>query len=103
MSRPGWWLTKSVQFALSGDDTGAESLLTRLSKRRNLSPSDWQAIEEIRNAVSVAKADKLRDKEDFAQAYDLLAGRLRISPEDESLLLAMARLYQSGGKPSKGL
>ena len=99
----GDFLQQIIVMIKAGDDTGAESLLTRLSKRRNLSPSDWQAIEEIRNAVSVAKADKLRDKEDFAQAYDLLAGRLRISPEDESLLLAMARLYQSGGKPSKGL
>ncbi|MCH1920885.1 BCSC C-terminal domain-containing protein [Shewanella sp. A3A] len=75
----------------------------RLSQRRDLAPADWQAIDKIRNAIAVAKADKLREREQYAEAYDLLAQRLRVAPEDESLLLAMARLYLSGGKGQKSL
>lgn len=87
----------------AGAEQDAQTLLTRLSQRRDLAPADWQAIEKIRNAITVAQADKLRLQDKFAQAYDLLAQRLRVAPNDESLLLAMARLYQSGEKGKKAL
>ncbi len=87
----------------AGVDDEADSLLARLSQRHDLSTADWQDIERIRNAIAVVKADRLRKMEEFAPAYDILAQRLRVAPQDEGLLLAMARLYQSGDKGKKSL
>ncbi|QSX35314.1 BCSC C-terminal domain-containing protein [Shewanella avicenniae] len=99
----GDYLQQILVMIKAGADEEAESLLTRLTQRRDLAPADWQDIEKIRNAITVAKADKLRLKDNFAEAYDLLAQRLRVAPNDESLLLAMARLYLSGDKGKKSL
>lgn len=99
----GDYLQQILVMIKAGADDEAEALLTKLTQRQDLAPTDWQDIEKIRNAITVAKADKLRQQDDFAQAYDLLAQRLRVAPNDESLLLAMARLYLSGNKGKKSL
>ncbi|WP_417760654.1 cellulose synthase subunit BcsC-related outer membrane protein [Shewanella sp.] len=97
------YLQQILVMIKAGAEKEADALLLRLSQRRDLAPADWQAIDKIRNAIAVAKADKLRQQERYAEAYDILAQRLRVAPEDESLLLAMARLYLSGDKGQKSL
>lgn len=95
--------TQVLVMIKAGADQEADALVARLSQRRDLGPGDWAAIEQIRNAMAVAKADKLRLADQLAEAYDVLAARLRVAPNDEPLLLAMARLYQTGNKNSKAL
>ncbi|WP_192954731.1 cellulose synthase subunit BcsC-related outer membrane protein [Gallaecimonas mangrovi] len=99
----GDYQTQIVTLVKAGDDEDANDLLAKLSQRQDLTPADWKAIEQTRNTMAVVKADKLRKSEKLADAYDVLAARLRVAPNDESLLLAMARLYQSGNKNKKSL
>ncbi|EKE77005.1 cellulose biosynthesis protein BcsC [Gallaecimonas xiamenensis] len=98
---PGDYLDLLLVLVKAGADDEAQSLLGRLSQRRDLGTDDWAAIENIRNAMALVQADRLRQQDRLADAYDLLAARLRLAPNDESLLLAMARLYQSGNKTDK--
>ncbi|WP_406664914.1 cellulose synthase subunit BcsC-related outer membrane protein [Gallaecimonas sp. GXIMD1310] len=98
---PGDYLDLLLVMVKAGDNEEAQGLIDKLSARRDLSQDDWQAIEKLRNAKAVAEADRLRLDGKLADAYDLLAKRLRVAPDDMPMLLAMARLYQSGHKDQR--
>ncbi len=55
----------------------------------------------LQQGLAVREADQLRNSGQLALAYDLLAARLREAPENEELLLAMGRLYESGNKTTE--
>ncbi len=50
----------------------------------------------IRNGYLINEADQLREKKQYAAAYDKLIGALQSDPQNADLMFAMARLYQSG-------
>ena len=76
----------------------AKSLLSELTIRSALTAADQQAFSQLQRGLAVREADQLRQHGQLALAYDVLAANLREAPENEALLLAMARLYQSGNK-----
>lgn len=89
--------------AKAGDPDDANHLLQQLSGRQVLSSDDHLAIHHIRNDLTIIQADKLRNDGQLAQAYELLADRMRLYPNNADLLLAMGRLYRTGHKDDKAL
>jgi len=50
----------------------------------------------IRNGGIINEVDELRERKQYAAAYDKLIGALQKDPQNSDLMFAMARLYQSG-------
>lgn len=76
----------------------AQTLLENPELQRKSDP-EQQAT--LRALVVVKEADALRERDNLGAAWDLLVREMRNEPEDTSLMLAMARVYQSGHKPAE--
>ncbi|QGU89588.1 cellulose biosynthesis protein BcsC [Erwinia sorbitola] len=50
----------------------------------------------LRNGGLINEVDNLRERKQYAAAYDKLIGALQKDPQNSDLMFAMARLYQSG-------
>lgn len=74
----------------------ADNLMTELRRAAGQRADERDTLMAIRHGLAVIRADKLREAGQLASAYDQLAQPLREAPEDETLLLAMARVYSSG-------
>ncbi|WP_025246934.1 cellulose biosynthesis protein BcsC [Candidatus Sodalis pierantonius] len=53
-------------------------------------------LSRLRQGAVINQADTLRERGQYAAAYDKLIVALQNDPQDTGLMLAMARLYQSG-------
>ncbi|MGK9174788.1 BCSC C-terminal domain-containing protein [Yokenella regensburgei] len=50
----------------------------------------------VRNGYVINEADELREKGNYAAAYDMLIRALQSDPQNTDLMFAMGRLYQTG-------
>lgn len=55
-----------------------------------------QALSRLRQGAVISQADTLRERGQYAAAYNKLIVALQNDPQNTELMLAMARLYQSG-------
>lgn len=85
----------------SGRSRQARELMTELMLRPDLTEENRRSLMGLQQGLAVREADQLRNSGQLALAYDLLAARLREAPENEELLLAMGRLYESGNKTTE--
>ncbi|ACZ78885.1 cellulose synthase operon C domain protein [Dickeya parazeae Ech586] len=67
-----------------------------LSRPELVARSTTAQLDELRTGFVVREADRLRENQQYAQAYDKLARALQRDPKNTDLMFAMARLYQSG-------
>jgi len=74
----------------------AEALLGELRTATGQQISEREALMAVRHGFAIILADDLRQEGQLASAYDQLAQPLREAPDDEALLLAMARVYSGG-------
>ncbi|WP_027348577.1 cellulose biosynthesis protein BcsC [Halotalea alkalilenta] len=87
-----------VVLGRSGQGLEAEELLRSFDQLPGLSAADRDSIEAQRNALALAVAERLRADGDLAGAYDQLAARLSVAPQDRDLQLALGDLYLGGDK-----
>ncbi|ADM96329.1 Cellulose synthase operon protein C precursor [Dickeya dadantii 3937] len=67
-----------------------------LSRPELVARSSATQLDGLRTGFVVREADRLRENQQYAQAYDKLARALQRDPKNTDLMFAMARLYQSG-------
>lgn len=84
----------------AGLDAEARTFLLQIERHADESGNKAQAT-ALRATLAANQSDHLRSDGRFADAYDLLAGALRDSPNDKELLLALGRLYDSGHMSDK--
>ncbi len=77
----------------AGLNDEAEALL---NNPRIISGSTPAELSRIRQGSVVNQADELRERGQYAAAYDKLIVAMQNDPQNVDLMLAMARLYQSG-------
>lgn len=70
--------------------------LNFLSNPELQSRSTPEQLAGMRNGYVINEADRLRLQKNYAEAYDKLINALQQDPQNTDLMLAMARLYQSG-------
>lgn len=61
-----------------------------------LAKSSPAALSRIQIGAVIREADELREKGQYSQAWDKLMTKLHEDPDNPELMLAMARVYQSG-------
>ena len=69
---------------------------TFLSNPELQSRSTPTQLAGIQNGYVINEADRLRTQGQYAAAYDKLIGALQHDPQNQDLMFAMGRLYQSG-------
>ena len=74
-----------------------------LNDPRLIANSTPEQLSIARNVYVINEADHLRELGDYAPAYDMLARALQDEPKNKALMLAMARLYQSGKMNNKAM
>ncbi len=67
-----------------------------LSNPELQSRSTSEQLAGLRNGEVINEVDNLRERKQYAAAYDKLIGALQKDPQNTDLMFAMARLYQSG-------
>ena len=67
-----------------------------LSNPELQSRSTSEQLAGLRNGEVINEVDNLRERKQYAAAYDKLIGALQKDPQNSDLMFAMARLYQSG-------
>ncbi|WP_212814361.1 cellulose biosynthesis protein BcsC [Erwinia rhapontici] len=67
-----------------------------LSNPELQSRSTSEQLAGLRNGGVINEVDNLRERKQYAAAYDKLIGALQKDPQNTDLMFAMARLYQSG-------
>ncbi|MGM3173789.1 cellulose biosynthesis protein BcsC [Dickeya lacustris] len=66
-----------------------------LNRPELMARSTTAQLDDLRTGAVIRDADRLRENQQYAQAYDTLARALQRSPKNTDLMFAMARLYQS--------
>ncbi|KID00793.1 hypothetical protein PU00_16200 [Hafnia alvei] len=61
-----------------------------------LSRSSATDIERLKSGTTIREVDRLREEGQYSRAWDLLIVKLHDDPNNTGLMLAMARVYQSG-------
>jgi len=83
-------ITVLNQAGLSGE---AQAFLQNPQIQASSTPTEMAGM---RNGFVINQADDLREQGQYAAAYDKLVVALQADPQNRDLMLAMARLYQSG-------
>lgn len=87
--------------AKAGREIDAERLADRMADADDFTAATGRALDAIFAGVVVARADRLRESGQLGRAYDVLAQRLTSLPDNSDLLLAMARLYDTGERTAQ--
>lgn len=95
---PGDYSNYVVVLAKAGHYEQAEELLHRLQQQRNIKADDLEQLSKARTGLTIVHVQQLEQQKELADAYDILAAELNTKPNNVELLLAMARLYQTGDK-----
>ena len=83
--------------AKTGQDGLAMTALSRASEVAGQSPEQKKALAHLNGILVSTQSDRLRESGQYAQAFDLLQTQWNTAPGDNEILLALGRLYQSGG------
>ncbi|MFM2372541.1 MAG: hypothetical protein RIS85_2263, partial [Pseudomonadota bacterium] len=87
--------------ARTGRDDLARQALQKASALGGGSLEAQQALGRMNAGLAVSQADRLRLAGQNAAAFDLLQGAWGASPDSSEILMALARLYQSGGMAAR--
>lgn len=77
----------------AGHEAEAAALMRQFRKRTDLTAAQMRDLRGNEIGLAVQQADRSRSRGNFADAYDILYPHLAESPDDATLLLALARVY----------
>lgn len=83
-------------------DAELSAVLRDLARQPNLSPKQFEDLNKIILALTLRQTDALREAGRLAEAFDTVSPALAQS-SDPKLMMAMARIYQSGGEAAQAL
>lgn len=89
----GAYATQMAVLGQAGLDNEAQAFLSNPLLQARSTPSE---LANIQNGYVINQVDRLREEKQYAVAYDKLITALQRDPQNRDLLLAMARLYQTG-------
>ena len=84
-----------------GRDDLAQNVLQRAGSRAGGSAEDQQAYGRMKAALLVSQADRARSAGRYAESFDILQSAWSVAPDNNDVLLSLARLYQSGNMASR--
>ncbi|MFZ6861513.1 cellulose synthase subunit BcsC-related outer membrane protein [Undibacterium sp. Ji67W] len=74
-----------------------EAVMRRVAGMPKLSEDEVTAFKQLQKALAMRYSDRAREAGDYASAYTYIQPMLIENPDDNLLLLALARIYSSSG------
>lgn len=87
----------------AGRDAEAVAYLQQAESSGRITAADRQELEHIKVDIAARRADQLRERADYAGAWDQISSLLAAYPNDPILLLAAGRIYASAGHDALGM
>jgi tetratricopeptide (TPR) repeat protein len=84
-------------------DADAAAVIAKLDTSGQLNDNNREGVVPVRILLAVKRADDLRDKGDYAAAWDQISQLLIDQPDDTNLMIEAGRIYASGGRRKEAL
>jgi tetratricopeptide (TPR) repeat protein len=86
-----------------GHDEEAAKVMEQINASGQVNASNREQLTPVNIAISVRRADKLRQHGDYAGAYDQISQLLVDNPDDTNLLMEEGRIYASSGRSKEAM
>ncbi|HTW54677.1 MAG TPA: tetratricopeptide repeat protein [Stellaceae bacterium] len=86
-----------------GHDDEAAQVLAQITASGLVNSSNREDLTPVYITLAVREADKLRDRGDYAGAWDKISQYLNDNPDNTDLLLCAGRIYASGGRSTEAM
>ena len=84
-------------------DEEAAQVMAQINASGRVNANNREDLTPVDITLAIRRADKLRDKGDYAAAYDQISPYLADNPDDTNLLLAEGRIYASAGRGKEAM
>lgn len=95
--RVGLQLSLAAILLRAHRDDQLQQLVASLDRDASLTARERRGLDGLKIAMTVQRADTLRDRGAYTAAYDLLQPLLKAHPEDPNLVNALGRIMYSSG------
>lgn len=86
-----------------GHDDEVAQIMTKINASGLVSDANREDLAPIKIALAVRQADKLRERGDYADAWDQISPFLNDNPDNTDLLLSAGRIYASSGRAKQAM
>ncbi len=86
-----------------GHDDEAAQILAQISASGLVNSSNREDLTPVYITLAVRQADKLRERGDYADAWDKISQYLNDNPDNTDLLLCAGRIYASAGRSKEAM
>ncbi|MFZ6760898.1 tetratricopeptide repeat protein, partial [Undibacterium sp. Ji50W] len=81
----------------SNQEAELEAVMRRVAAMPNLSEEEIHSFGQLQRVLAMRYAERAREAGDFANAYNYIQPLLIANPDDNALLLTLARIYTASG------
>lgn len=86
-----------------GHDDEAAQVMAQIAASGQVNDSNREDLTPVNITLAVRQADKLREKGDYAGAWDKISPYLADNPDNTDLLLCEGRIYASAGRSKEAM
>ena len=81
-----------------GHDEEANQVMAQINASGKITASNKELLTPVYIVLAIRRADKLREKGDYAGAFDQISPYLADNPDDTGLLMSQGRIFASAGR-----
>jgi cellulose synthase operon protein C len=86
-----------------GHEDEARQVMEQINASGKVDANNRELLAPVYITLAIRRADKLRDRGDYAGAYDQISPFLADNPDDTGLLMAQGRIYASAGRTKEAM
>jgi len=86
-----------------GHEDEAAAVMAQINASGQINTANREDFAAANTILAVRKADKLREKGDYADAWDQISQPLNDNPDDANLLACAGRIYASAGRDKEAM
>src|SRR6185437_13790283 len=84
-------------------DAEAAAVVAQIDASGKVSDDNREDLQTVKAYLATKQADQLRERGDYAGAWDKISGLMADRPNDSGLLMAAGRIYASSGRNKEAL
>ncbi|HTZ35081.1 MAG TPA: tetratricopeptide repeat protein [Stellaceae bacterium] len=86
-----------------GHDQEAAQIMAQIASSGRVTDNNREDLTPVNITIAIRQADKLRDRGDYAGAWDQISRYLQDNPDDVNLLCSAGRIYASSGRSKEAM
>jgi tetratricopeptide (TPR) repeat protein len=93
----------NLLLSVGGHDAEAAAIMAQINASGRVNESNREDFTPINILLAIKTADKLREKGNYADAWDQISPLLNDNPDNTSLLLCAGRIYAASGRSKEAM